>query len=68
MMVEKPTSFPPMVMLTNVVAALRLGTWLLITLAVVAPAQATDVYATCGWAAAHSAEKAAGLRSHAPPV
>jgi hypothetical protein len=40
---EKPASFPPTVMLTSVVDALRDESWLLMTLLVVAPEQATNV-------------------------
>jgi len=40
---EKPASFPPMVMLTSVVDALRDESWLLMTLLVVAPEQVAKV-------------------------
>ena len=39
----KPTSFPPMVRLTNVVAELSAASWLLMTSLVVAPEQAAKV-------------------------
>ena len=42
MTLEKPASLPPIVMLTSVVPALSADTWLLMTSAVVAPAQATE--------------------------
>jgi hypothetical protein len=38
----KPTSFPPTVMDTSVVLALSADSWLLMTVLVVAPEQATD--------------------------
>jgi hypothetical protein len=40
---EKPASFPPTVMLTSVVDALRDESWLLMTVLVVAPEQAANV-------------------------
>ena len=53
MTVEKPTSLPPMVMLTSVVLALSDDTWLLITSLVVAPAQATKLNEAGSFALAH---------------
>ena len=50
---EKPASLPPIVMLTSVVPALSADTWLLITSAVVAPAQATETNEAGELAAAH---------------
>jgi hypothetical protein len=43
MIEEKPASFPPMVILTSVVDVLRDESWLLMTVLVVAPEQATKV-------------------------
>src|ERR1700722_1519507 len=43
MIEEKPTSLPPMVMLTRVVAALSDDSWLLMTSPVRAPEQAANV-------------------------
>jgi hypothetical protein len=42
MVPEKPESLPPIVMLTSVVLALNAETWLLRTVDVVAPEQATE--------------------------
>ncbi|HEX2306929.1 MAG TPA: hypothetical protein VHI14_01265 [Jatrophihabitantaceae bacterium] len=42
-MCENPTSFPPIVMLTSVVEERSAETWPAVTLAVVAPEQATDL-------------------------
>ena len=42
MMLEKPTSLPPAVTLTRLVAELIADSWLLITEVVVAPEQATE--------------------------
>jgi hypothetical protein len=50
---EKPASFPPTVMLTSVVEALRDESWLLMTLLVVAPEQAANVKETGEFADAH---------------
>src|SRR5262249_12938681 len=66
MMLEKPTSLPPMVMLTNVVVELSADSWLELTVSVVAPAQATDAYDAGACAVAQSAEYAFVLRSHEP--
>jgi hypothetical protein len=43
MIEEKPASFPPTIMLTSVVEALRVESWLLMTVLVVAPEQAANV-------------------------
>jgi hypothetical protein len=53
MIEEKPTSLPPMVMLTSVVDALSEESWLLMTLLVVAPEQAANVKELAELAAAH---------------
>ena len=53
MIEEKPTSLPPMVMLTRVVAALRDDSWLLMTSLVLAPEQAANVKDATELAAAH---------------
>src|SRR5262245_22395032 len=66
MMLENPTSLPPIVMLTSVVAAESADSWLLLTVVVVAPEQATELYDAGACAAAHSAEYAFVLRSHDP--
>ena len=50
---EKPASFPPIVMLTSVVLALSADTWLLSTSAVVAPEQAAEVKVAGELAATH---------------
>jgi len=50
---EKPASFPPIVMLTSMVPALSADTWLLITSEVVAPAQAAKTNEAGELAAAH---------------
>lgn len=42
--VAKPTSLPPIEMLTRVVDELSAASWLLLTSPVVAPEQAADVY------------------------
>src|SRR5689334_8752240 len=65
---EKPTSFPPMVMLTRVVEELSDESWLLMTSLVVAPEQAAKVNDPGEFAAAHSAGKALGLWLHDPLV
>src|ERR1700760_4780550 len=54
MIETKPTSSPPAVRLTSVVAGLREDSWLLITSAVVALEQAANVNEATGLAAAHS--------------
>ena len=56
MMFENPTSLPPIVMLTSVVVELSAESWLLITVDVVAPEHASDVYDAGALAVAHSAE------------
>ena len=43
MMFAKPTSLPPIVMLTSVVAVDSVDNWLELRLVVVAPAHATEV-------------------------
>ena len=53
MTLEKPASLPPIVMLTSVVPALSAATWLLVTSAVVAPEQATELKLAGAWASAH---------------
>jgi hypothetical protein len=50
---EKPASFPPTIMLTSVVDALRDESWPLMTLLVVAPEQATNVNVAGELADAH---------------
>jgi len=50
---EKPASFPPIVMLTSVVPGPSADTWPLITSNVVAPAQATETNEAGELAAAH---------------
>src|SRR5580658_4401242 len=57
----KPTSLPPMVMLTSVVDALSDESWPLMTELVVASAQAANVKEAGALAAAHRAPKALGL-------
>ena len=64
----KPTSLPPMVMLTSVVRALRADSWLVRTVAVVAPAQATETNDAGSCRAAHSCGKALALRSQLLPA
>ena len=55
MMLVKPTSLPPMVMLTRVVVGDSAESWVLFTVAVVAPEQATERVRRRACAAAHSA-------------
>ena len=55
MIEEKPTSLPPIVMLTSVVDALSDESWLLMTSLVVAPEQAANVNDAGELAFAHSA-------------
>ena len=50
---EKPASFPPIVMLASVVLALSADTWLLRTSSVVAPAQATETNEAGAYLPAH---------------
>src|SRR2546430_16262205 len=64
---EKPASLPPMVMLTSVVAALSADSWLLITSAVVAPAQAAETNEAGGVAAAPCSRDACAAPAKAPP-
>jgi hypothetical protein len=61
MIEEKPASFPPTVMLTSVVAALRVESWPLMTVLVVAPEQAAKVNDAAELADAHRGPKALGL-------
>jgi multisubunit Na+/H+ antiporter MnhC subunit len=53
MVLAKPASLPPIVMLTSVVLGLSAETWLLRTSAVVAPEQATETKEVGELAAAH---------------
>ena len=55
MIEEKPTSLPPMVMLTSVVDALSDDSWLLMTSVVRAPEHAANMNDATGLAVAHSA-------------
>src|ERR1700744_1977042 len=65
---EKPTSLPPMVMLTSVVAPLSDDSWLLMTSLVRAPEQAAKVKDATELATAHSFGKALGLWPQDPLV
>src|SRR3954454_11550884 len=62
----KPTSLPPTPIDTRSVLAVTALSWPLVTLAVVAPEHATKLNDTPGWAAAHSAGYALGLRRQLP--
>src|SRR6202012_382120 len=64
----KPASLPPIVMLTSVVRSLRADSWLVRTVAVVAPAQATETNDAGWYRLAHSCGKAFALRSQARPA
>jgi hypothetical protein len=61
MIEEKPASFPPTIMLTSVVEGLRVESWLLMTVLVVAPEQAANVKEAGELADAHRGPKALGL-------
>src|ERR1700742_3548921 len=63
-----PTSLPPTVMLTSVVRALSADNWLARTVAVVAPAQATETNEAGWWRRAHSCGNALVLRSQLRPA
>lgn len=64
----KPTSLPPMEMLTRVVEELSEDSWLLMTSLVVAPEQAAKVKDAGEFAAAHSAGYALKVWLHEPLV
>jgi hypothetical protein len=66
MVLAKPASLPPIVMLTSVVLALSAETWLLRTSDVVAPEQATETKEVGELAAAHRSGYALALRSQLP--
>src|SRR5260370_5322226 len=60
---EKPTSLPPMMIDTRVVAPLRAEIWLLMTSEVGAPEQATNANEVGQCARAHSSAAAIALRA-----
>jgi hypothetical protein len=64
--VEKPTSLPPIVMLTSVVTEFSAYSWVEMTSPVVAPEQARDTYDAGELALAHSWEYALVLRRQFP--
>ena len=64
--VTKPASFPPMVTVTWVVAALSTPSWLLSTSVVVAPLHAANANVVPAWPAAQSASADRVLRSQLP--
>src|ERR1700678_3343270 len=66
MVLAKPASLPPIVMLTSVVLGLSAETWLLRTSAVVAPEQATETKEVGELTAAHCSGYALVLRSQLP--
>src|SRR5579859_7697932 len=63
---ENPASLPPMVRLTSVVLVLSADTWLPMTSAVVAPAQAMETNEAGAFAPAHCSGYALVLRSQLP--
>jgi hypothetical protein len=63
---EKPASLPPMVRLTSVVPGRSADTWLPVTSAVVAPAQATETNEPGAFTPAHCSGYALVLRSQLP--
>src|SRR5260370_24371504 len=63
---EKPASLPPMVRLTSVVLALSADSWLPVTSAVVAPAQAMETNEAGALASAPCSGYALVLRARRP--
>src|SRR5260370_9962765 len=62
----RPASLPPMVRLTSVVLAVSADTWLPVTSAVVAPAQAAETNEAGAFTPAHCSGYALVLRSQLP--
>ena len=62
----KPTSLPPIEMLTSVVDDDSAESWLAFTSVVFAPEHATDRYDAGEWELAHSCEYAFVLRRQSP--